>query len=103
MNLKKITNNLVEPRRLKHLQTEHLYTGFGPRQSMDQKITFINENNNLAERIMKIAKRPVDLYHSAKVETDSNTSILSRKSSKSKLFPQLHDNFRAKQKKLIDK
>eukprot|EP00356_Strombidium_inclinatum_P012607 CAMPEP_0170485848 /NCGR_PEP_ID=MMETSP0208-20121228/5011_1 /TAXON_ID=197538 /ORGANISM="Strombidium inclinatum, Strain S3" /LENGTH=134 /DNA_ID=CAMNT_0010759617 /DNA_START=55 /DNA_END=459 /DNA_ORIENTATION=+ len=34
-----------------------LYNGVGPKQSLDQKINFINENNNLARRIIEVGKR----------------------------------------------
>ena len=45
--------------------TPHMYRqlpaakffGVGPKQSLDQKINFINENNNLARRIVEVNNR----------------------------------------------
>ena len=33
------------------------FYGIGPKQTLDQKINFINENNNLARRILEVGKR----------------------------------------------
>jgi hypothetical protein len=35
----------------------HIYVGVGPRKSLDEKINFINENNSLARRIIKVGTR----------------------------------------------
>jgi hypothetical protein len=47
------------PLKMKHLQNQNqtVYFGSGPKQSLDQKITFINENNCLAKRITEIGNR----------------------------------------------
>jgi uncharacterized protein (DUF342 family) len=56
-NLRKVTDNMISPRPIRHLNMDHKYSGFGPKQSLDQRISFINENINLAERITKIGRR----------------------------------------------
>ena len=33
------------------------FFGIGPKQSLDEKISFINENNNLARRIIDVGRR----------------------------------------------
>ena len=47
------------PMRHKHIKSNSQirYFGSGPKQSLDQKITFINENNCLAKRITEIGNR----------------------------------------------
>ena len=73
------------PKEAKHLKESTFYNGCGPRKSLDERITFINENNNLASRIMKVGNRH-RLY--GKQDKDAvgqgskfNASMLSRKSS----------------------
>ena len=34
-----------------------LFSGVGPKKSLDQRISFVNENNNLARKIDEIHKR----------------------------------------------
>lgn len=34
-----------------------LFTGIGPKKSLDQRISFVNENNNLARKIDEIHRR----------------------------------------------
>ena len=48
-----------EPRRYGAGQSQRdlAFIGAGPRLSLDQKITFINENNCLAKRITQIGNR----------------------------------------------
>jgi hypothetical protein len=47
------------PKKIAHLAPEarNVYIGAGPRLSLDQKITFINENNCLAKRITDVGNR----------------------------------------------
>ena len=46
-------------RKFAHLapDTRNVYIGAGPRLSLDQKISFINENNCLAKRITEVGNR----------------------------------------------
>ena len=54
MNLKGCEGHEYQsPNKFKHLNTEK-YVGLGPRRSMDEKISFINENKNLAKKIVKV-------------------------------------------------
>jgi hypothetical protein len=48
-----------EPRRCPHLgqDRKRAFVGAGPRLSLDQKISFIQENNHLAKRITTISRR----------------------------------------------
>lgn len=58
MNSKsKVDANL--PKQCAHLAPDarNVYIGAGPRLSLDQKITFINENNCLARRITDVGNR----------------------------------------------
>ena len=76
------------PKEAKHLNENIIYNGCGPRKSLDQRITFINENNNLAQRIMKVGRRP-QVYGKVQDEKlnqfTSTASIMSRKNSVMKL------------------
>ena len=49
------------PKQISHLCPEqrNVYIGAGPRLSLDQKITFINENNCLAKRITDVGNRNI--------------------------------------------
>ena len=51
--------NHKSPKKVNHLKenTKQTFIGAGPRQSLDQKISFVNENNNLAQRIMSVGQR----------------------------------------------
>ena len=55
MNQKAVLR-IEHPKPASHLN-RIMYNGGGPRKSLDQKITFINENNNLARKIITVGRR----------------------------------------------
>lgn len=110
-HLKKITDNTVAPKNINHLAHKHFFKGFGPRQSLDQRITFINENINLADRITKIGRRPLNLgfekdreFNSSQRSTRSNKNTSALPSISSKFVRQsLNFSSRHKLQGLIEK
>ena len=56
MGLKKVVNQ-NRPPELKHLDHSRIYNGAGPKKSLDERITFIQENNCLANRIISVGRR----------------------------------------------
>lgn len=61
-----------------YLPSTHFY-GIGPKQSLDEKITFINENNNLARRIIDIGRRK-EFISGLVAESARESSIISKRS-----------------------
>ena len=67
------------------------FYGVGPKQSLDQKINFINENNNLARKIVEVNKRKdfitglVDKKHSDKQRKHSCSFLTPKLSSVSRI------------------
>lgn len=93
-NLKKITDNSVGPKNISHLVHKHIFKGFGPRQSLDQRITFINENINLADRITKIGRRPRYFgLDSARDRDNTSSQCSTRSNKKGTILPNLGSKF----------